>query len=151
MSALVTRLPSWLAPREDESRSKRLWRLETILLVALGLFLAIASVNDLVWSVNDNARLVADQNTWRHYTHRDYFNVSATALVVGQPTDLSCADATPGPPGERTQICILMAGPIHDGLRPVIGGFRLPARTGDFPANRYACYGAAVGQHLCSK
>lgn len=151
MSALVARLPSWLAPREDESRSKRLWRIETVLLVALGLFLAIASVNDLVWSVNDNARLVADQNTWRHYTHRDYFNVSAAPLVVGQPTDLSCANASPAPPGEVTQICVLMAGPIHDGLRQVTGGFRVPARTGDFPANRYDCFGSAVSQHLCVK
>jgi hypothetical protein len=150
MSTLAARLPGWLAPREDGSVSKRLWRIETVLLVALGLFLAIASLNDLVWTVNDNRRLVADQMTWRHYTHRDYYNVSATPLVVGQPTDLSCANASPGPPGERTQICILIAGPIKDGRRTVTGGFRLPARTGDFAANRYDCYGAAVTQHLCS-
>ena len=151
MSTLAARLPSWLAPRDTGSSSKRLWRIETVVLVALGLLLAIASLNDLVWSVDDNARLVADQMTWRHYTHRDYFNVSAAPLVVGRPLDLSCANATPGPPGERTQICILMEGPIRDGLRQVVGGFMLPARAGDFSRNRYRCYGAATAQRLCAK
>jgi hypothetical protein len=133
------------------SSSKRLWRIETVVLVVLGLFLAIASLNDLVWSVDDNTRLVADQMTWRHYTNRDYYNVSAGALVTGQPTDISCANSSPGPPGERRQICILMVGPIKDGLRTVTGGFQLPARTGDFPRNRYGCYGSATAQHLCDK
>jgi hypothetical protein len=151
MSALAARLPSWLAPRDTASSSRRLWRIETVVLVALGIFLAIASLNDLVWSVDDNARLVADQMTWRHYNHRDYYNVSAAPLVVGRPLDLSCANATPGPPGERTQICILMEGPIRHGLRQVVGGFMLPALTGDFARNRYRCYGAATAQHLCDK
>jgi hypothetical protein len=151
VSELIARLPRWLAPSDDDRTPRRAWRLETAILVALGLFLAIASINDLAQTVNDNTRLVADQQTWRHYTHRDYFNVTAAPLVVGQPIDLSCADATPGPPGERTQICLLITGPIRDGRRSVVGGFRLPARTGNFPQYRYSCYGEAVGQHLCAK
>jgi hypothetical protein len=151
VSGVAARLPRWLAPRAEQPTGPRLWRIETVVLIVVGLLLAVASINDLVLTVHNNRQLVADRNTWRHYTHRDYFNVSAAALTVGQPLDLSCANATPGPPGERTQICILLKGPIKHGLRPVLGGFRLPARTGDYPSNRYGCYGIALTEHLCVK
>lgn len=150
-TAIVGRLPGWLAPRGETATGRALWRAETTVLVVLGLFLAVVAINDIFWSVDDSRRLVADQMTWRHYTHRDYYNVSAGALVVGQPTDVSCANSSPGPPGERSQICILVIGPIRDGLRSVGGGFMLPARTGDFAAARYDCYGTAVSQRLCVK
>ncbi len=149
MSGFVERLPAWLSPRAVESGGRRRWRIETIVLIVVGLVLAVTSANDIFWSVSQNRRLVADQMTWRHYTHRDYFNVSAAPLVVGQPVDLSCANASPGPPGERPQICILMSGPVQGGLRKVIGGWRLPARTGDFPANRGDCFGAGATKALC--
>ncbi|HEX2702317.1 MAG TPA: hypothetical protein VHM72_02660 [Solirubrobacteraceae bacterium] len=145
------RLPAWLAPRAEDSPKRRLWRVETIALIIVGLVLAVAAINDVFYSVHASARLVADQNTWRHYTHRDYFNVSAGPLVVGMSEDLSCANATPAPPGERTQICILLDGPVVNGLRSVVGGWRLPARTGDFPAARYDCYGAGAAKALCPK
>jgi len=150
VSSLVERLPGWLAPRAQDATPRRLWRLESAVIVALGGFLAIASINDLAQTVNTNTRLVADQRTWRTHTHRDYFNVSAAPLVLGTTLDLSCADATPGPPGERTQICLLIDGPVRGGLRSVVGGFRLPARRGDFPQYRYDCYGEARSRHLCA-
>jgi hypothetical protein len=120
-------------------------------LIVVGVLLAVSALNDVVWSVNNNGRLVADQMTWRHYNHRDYFNVSAGPLVVGQPQDLACANATPGPPGERTQLCILIVGPVVNGLRTVVGGWRLPARTGDFAPDRYDCFGAGATKSLCPK
>jgi hypothetical protein len=148
-SGVVARLPAWLAPRDEDAPKRGLWRVETIALILVGLLLAVSAVNDVVWSVNSNARLVADQMTWRHYTHRDYFNVSAAPLVVGQPQDFACANATPGPPGERTQICIVLQGPVVHGLRSVVGGWRLAARTGDFADARYDCFGAAATKVLC--
>jgi hypothetical protein len=120
-------------------------------LIVVGVLLAVSALNDIVWSVNNNGRLVADQMTWRHYNHRDYFNVSAAPLVVGQPQDLACANATPGPPGERTQLCILIVGPVVNGLRTVVGGWRLAARTGDFATDRYDCFGAGATKALCPK
>jgi hypothetical protein len=151
VSALVARLPAWLSPRDADQTPRRLWRLETVILAALGIFLATATLNDLVWTVHSDGRLVADRATWRQYTHRDYYNVSSAPLVVGQPLDLACANSSPGPPGERTQICILIRGPIHDGLRAVVGGFMLPAREGDFEQYRYDCSGVAVQMRLCPK
>jgi hypothetical protein len=145
------RLPAWLAPRDEDARRRGLWRVETVVLVLVGIVLAVASFNDIFWSVDDNARLAADQTTWRHYTHRDYYTVSAAALVLGQPVDLACANASPGPPGERTQICLLLDGPVVHGLRTVIGGWRLPARAGDFPDERYDCFRAGATQTLCPK
>jgi hypothetical protein len=148
-AGIVGRLPAWLAPREDDSTGRRLWRVETVALVLVGLLLAVAAVNDIFWSVHSSARLVADQTTWRHYTDRDYYNVSATPLVVGMAEDVACANATPGAPGERTQICLLLDGPVEHGLRSVVGGWRLPARTGNFPAKRYDCFGEARSKTLC--
>jgi hypothetical protein len=149
---LRNRLPPWLGPRAPGSESgRRQWRWETAALVLIGVVLAIAAGNDIFWTVDDSARLVADQQTWRHYTGRDYFNVSAAPLVVGQPLDLACANATPGPPGERPQICVILSGPVVHGLRSVVGGWRLPTRTGDFPTARYDCFGAGAAKSLCPK
>ena len=86
-SDVVGRLPRWLAPGDEDRPSRRTWRVETIVLIVVGVLLAVSALNDIVWSVNNNGRLVADQMTWRHYNHRDYFNVSAAPLVVGQPQD----------------------------------------------------------------
>jgi len=145
------RLPAWLAPREHDCTGRRVWRVETVALILVGLLLAVAAINDIFYSVNAAAQLVADQTTWRHYTGRDYYNVSAGALVVGRAPDISCANSAPGPPGERTQICLLIDGTIVHGLRSVVGGWRLPARTGDFPAKRYDCFGEGAAKALCPK
>lgn len=142
-------LPPWLRPRDDELRSSVVWRLETLVLLAAAVVLAVVAINDLFWTVQDAGVRVADQNTWRHYTHRDYYNVSAGKLVYNEAIDVACANATPGPPGERTQICVIMSGPAVHGLRSVIGGWKLPPRKGDFPAARYDCVGAAATNTIC--
>jgi hypothetical protein len=126
-----------------------LWRVESVVLVILGLALFGVAFNDVFWSVQNSAVRVADQNTWRHYTGRDYFNVSAAPLTTGSKTDVACADATPGPPGERTQICLMMEGPAVHGLRRVVGSWRIPARDGDFASYRYDCAGAARTKTIC--
>ena len=138
-----------MAPRDVDVSSRRLWRVETVALVLAGLVLAVLAFNDIFWSVQDAGVLVADQQTWRHYTGHDYFNVSAGRLVFNGPIDVSCADATPGAPGERTQICLIMKGPAVAGLRTVVGGWRIPPRTGDFARHRYDCFGAARTKTIC--
>lgn len=146
---LLTAMPAWLRPRDVDVSSRRLWRIETVALALAGVVLFGVAFNDIFWSVQDAGVLVADQNTWRHYTGRDYYNVSAGRLVFNQPIDVSCADATPGPPGERTQICLIMKGPAVDGVRTVIGGWRIPPREGDFARHRYECFGAARTKTIC--
>ncbi|MGD0197691.1 MAG: hypothetical protein ABSC56_07275 [Solirubrobacteraceae bacterium] len=147
--SLLTALPPGLQARDVEVPSKRRWRVETAVLALIGLVLAIVAINDIFWSVQDAGVLVADQHTWRHHTGRDYYNVSVGPLVFGQPIDVACADATPGPPGERTQICLIMDGAAVDGLRHVIGGWKLPPRLGDFPKYRYDCFGAGETKARC--
>ncbi|HEY5317525.1 MAG TPA: hypothetical protein VIJ20_06060, partial [Solirubrobacteraceae bacterium] len=123
---MIARLPGWLRPRAAEVPNRRLWALETAALALVGVVLAVVATNDISWTVQDSGVRVADQNTWRHYTHRDYFNVSAGPLTFGDPVDVSCADATPGPPGERVQICLMLTGPAVHGIRTVSGGWRIP-------------------------
>ena len=81
----------------------RTWVIETIVLVLVGLFFALATVNDLSREAGINHRLVADLSTWRHYTHHDYLNVSIDqeTLGVGSEHDLLCGNTSPGPPGAR--------------------------------------------------
>jgi hypothetical protein len=148
------RLPGWLRPRTVElpgSGSTRL--IETTLLVLVGLLLAIATVNDLARQAGVNHRLVADLRTWRTYTHHDYHNVSADQELLGIAThrDVVCGNTTPGPPKERTQICLVVSGPTRAGLRRVAGGWYLYANTqDDVRDRRYGCFGS-VTAGLCPR
>jgi hypothetical protein len=144
-------LPPWLRPLSDERRGRGELRLiETTLLVIVGVFLAVAVVNDLGRDVDVNHRLVADLTTWRHYTGHDYVNVSIDQETFGLASgrEVLCGNTSRGAPGERTQICLAIWGPTIDGRRTVHGGWYLPAYHPDAPANRYGCFGEA-GQGRC--
>ena len=146
-------LPRRLRPRAREPAGRgRLWRAETVVLVAVGVFLAIATVNDLVRETNVNHRLVADLSTWRHYTHHDYKNISIDQETLGLASgrEVLCGNTSGGAPGERTQICLAIWGPVRHGLRTVHGGWYLPPYHPDLPANRYGCFGAA-GRGRCPR
>jgi len=137
-------LPAWLAPREREQRGTGQLRLiETTLLIIVALFLATATVADVVRQRGVNVRLTADVATWRHYTGHDYLNVSVDQLLLGESTthEVVCGNTSPGGPGERTQLCLAVWGPIVDGRRTVHGGWYLPPRTPDLRAVRYGCFG----------
>jgi hypothetical protein len=119
-------------------------------LVLIGVLLCVASVNDLVRQVHVNHRLIADLRTWRGYTGHDYHNISIEQDVKTFSTrEVLCGNTTPGAPGIRTQICLVVNGPIHDGHRTVKGGYHLPPYRLDAKANRYGCFGEAATQHLC--
>jgi hypothetical protein len=147
------RLPPWLAPREPETPASRrlLWPFETTALILVGLLLSAAAINDLVLTVHSNGRTVADMATWRRYTHHDYLQISVRPVGLGQTRDVACGNASPGPSGKRTQICLVMVGPVVHGLRSVSGGWKLPPRTADHLADRYACFGSTVAEGLCRK
>jgi hypothetical protein len=147
------RLPEPLRPRERERRGRgELRRVESTLLVLAFLVLAAAVVNDVVLQANVNYRLTADLRTWRRVTGHDYHNISAEQDLKYHTTrDVLCGNTAPGPPGALPQICLIMTGPIVHGMRAVHGGFYLPPYKPDKRANRYACFGAAVEQHLCPR
>ncbi len=145
------RLPEWTRPLEHERRGLGSLRLaETTILILLGVFLAVATVNDVVQQTHVNHRLSADKLTWRTVTGHDYVNL---AIEQDQKThttrDTVCGNVSPGAPGERVQLCLTMVGPVVSGVRSVSGGYYLPARSQDLRHNRYACFGVPGETELC--
>jgi hypothetical protein len=119
--------------------------LETAVLIFVGLVLATATINDVARQSGVNSRLVADLRTWRSYTHHDYKNVGADQHLLGTATkrEVVCGNTTPGPPKARTQICLVMTGPVHAGRRTVSGGWYLPPDTEDnVRSRRFGCFGS---------
>ena len=108
------RLPPRLRPRDAERPgSGRLWLVETIVLLLVGLLLAIATVNDVV--------LRRTSTTASSPTCARGAPTPATTTRTSRPnrtsahhttTDVVCGNTTPGPPKERTQICLQMTGPV---------------------------------------
>jgi hypothetical protein len=149
-------LPAWLRPLPEERAGGRgggrTWLIETTLLVLAAVFLAVATVNDLGREVHTNHRLDADLATWRQYTHHDYVNISIDQETLGLDSgrEVLCGNTRPGAPGEQTQICLAIWGPVVNGRRAVHGGWYLPPYHPDTPANRYGCFGPA-GQGRCPR
>jgi hypothetical protein len=148
------RLPPALRPREHESRGNGdRWAIETTLLVLIGLLLAIATINDVARQVGVNHRLIADQQTWRHYTGHDYKNVGVDQELLGPSSqhEVVCGNTSPGPPKERAQVCLVVWGPVVGGRRSVHGGWYLPAGAqDDVRPLRYGCFGYA-GRGACPR
>jgi hypothetical protein len=142
-----------LRPREREQPGSGQTRLvETTLLVLVGLFLLIATVNDLVRQTHVNHRLVADLRTWRQYSGHEYKNVSVEQDLYGHTTrDIACGNVSPGAPKARTQLCVVLTGPVRAGRRAAHGGFYLPPKVDDVRRYRYGCYGSATRDGLCPR
>jgi hypothetical protein len=148
-----SRLPQWLRPRALElpgSGSMRL--IESTLLVLLALLLAIATVNDLVRQAHVNHRLVADLETWRSYTGHAYRNLSIEQELFGPASqrEVVCGNLSPGAPKARTQLCLVIFGPVGHGRRSVRGGWYLPPKVEDQRLYRYGCFGASA-QGMCPR
>ncbi len=149
----MSALPEWLAPREFERRGAGNVRLvETTLLVLVGLLLAIATVNDVVRQSHVNQRLIADLRTWRGYTGHAYHNLAIEQEIVetGRHREVVCGNTSPGAPKARTQLCLVIGGPVRGGRRGVRGGWYLPPKAEDLRAQRYGCFGAA-GEGACPR
>lgn len=150
--AWLARLPEPLRPRASERRGTgQRWLVETTLLVLAGVFFAIATVNDVVLDTHVNHRLNADLRTWRAYTGHDYKNVGVEQDVLHYTTtDVVCGNTTPGPPKQRTQICLQMTGPVVHGVRAARGGWYLPPKAEDLHRYRYGCFGTPKAEGKCS-
>ncbi|HEY1449334.1 MAG TPA: hypothetical protein VGF47_00170 [Solirubrobacteraceae bacterium] len=144
-------LPPALRPLDREAPgSGRLWRVETIVLLLVGVLLTVAIVNDVVLGTHTNHRLVADLRTWRSYTQHDYKNVSTEQDIDHHTTtDVVCGNTVPGPPKERVQICLQMTGPVVHGERRARGGWYLPPKAEDLHHYRYGCFGTTKVQRAC--
>jgi hypothetical protein len=139
-------LPAWLRPRDaDIPGSGRLRLTETTLIVLLGVLLAVATVNDVVRQTHVNHRLIADMATWRAYTGHAYHNLSIEQELFGPASqhEVVCGNTSPGGLKARTQLCLVIYGPVIAGRRTVHGGWYLPPRVDDVRADRYGCFGEA--------
>lgn len=129
-----------------------LWLAETTLVLLAGALLAVATVNDLVRQTHVNHRLVADLRTWRDYTGHKYRNLSISQDTRGLSTrEVVCGNTTPGAPKARTQLCLVITGPVSLGRRAVRGGWYLPPQVEDLSRYRYACFGSPREQSLCRR
>jgi hypothetical protein len=146
-------LPAWLRPRAVElAGTGRIRLVETTLLLLLLLLLAIATGNDVIRQTDVNHRLIADLKTWRAYTGHDYHNLSVEQELFGAGSEheVVCGNTSPGAPKARTQICLVIYGPVTGGRRAIHGGWFLPAKVEDERAERYGCFGAAA-QGMCTR
>ncbi len=146
-------LPPALRPRALEpSGSGRRRLVETTVLVLMGVLLAVATARDVVRQAGVNHRLTADLRTWRAITGHPYHNLSTQQDIKGYSSrDVICGNTTPGAPGKRTQICLVMTGPVAHGRRAARGGYYLPPSLPDKRINRYGCFGSAKQPLLCRR
>jgi hypothetical protein len=147
------RLPEWAQPRESERRGMGSLRLaETTILILLGLFLALATVDDVVQQTHVNHRITADDRTWRTVTGHDYHEITTEQDVKNHTTrDVVCGNVSPGGPKEHAQICLAMVGAVRGGFREVSGGYYIPPQSIDLRRNRYGCFGAPAEAGLCAQ
>jgi hypothetical protein len=147
----ASRLPAWLRFGEIARAPGGPTRLtEGIVLVLAGVLLATATVNDLVRQTNINHRLVDDMRTWRAYTHHDYHNLAVRQDFTGLSTrEVVCGNTSPGGLKARIQLCLVITGPVHNGLRSVSGGWYLPPRAEDERRYRYGCFGPPRAEGRC--
>jgi hypothetical protein len=148
---LFARLPEWARPRERERRGLGSLRLaETTVLILLGIFLAVATLHDVVQQTHVNHRIVADDLTWRTVTHHDYHEITTEQDVKTHTTrDVVCGNVSPGGPKEHTQICLVLVGSVRGGFRAISGGYYLPPQSVDIARNRFACFGEPAKAGLC--
>jgi len=153
-SSWLDRLPARLRPRDVELPGLGQMRLvETTLLVLVGLVLLTATIYDVARQGRINHRLNADLETWRHYTGRDYTDISIDSSTLGLTAqrEILCGNTGPGKPGATTQECLMIWGPTHNGTRHVHGGWYLPRETPDEPLARYGCFGYAAAEGFCPR
>jgi hypothetical protein len=151
VSGLLESLPAWARPRDSERRGTGSLRLvETTILILIGLFFAIATIDDVVQQTHVNHRLNADLRTWRTITEHDYHSVGVEQDIIGHTTkDTVCGNTSPGGPGQRTQLCLVLVGPTLHGMRAVSGGYYLAPYVPNDPSQRYACFGVPAEEGLC--
>jgi hypothetical protein len=138
--------------RGDRRESGDLRAVETTILLIVALLLAIATINDVVRQAHVNQRLIADLATWRSYTGHRYHNLSVKQDYSEHFTrEVVCGNTSPGEPKQRTQLCLVLTGPIVGGRRHVVGGWRLPAHSEDEPSLRYGCFGSAPSEFTCRR
>jgi hypothetical protein len=125
--------------------------LETTALVLVGVMLAVAVIYDLALDVGNDHRIAADEATWTRFTGLKPVTIWAKPVSLGQTTDISCGSVAIGPHVRETQVCVVLVGPVRNGLRTVFGAWQLRWGVADHRADRFGCVGGAVSPKWCPR
>lgn len=127
-------------------------RTETLVLCALALLLAVATVYDTTREVRIDRRLHIDLVSWHALTgSHDPAAFAETDTRHGTSTDVVCGRVPPTYRALRFFACLVFQGPARRGHRAATGGYYLlaPYRNHrwvvhDRSSYRYGCYGSTA-------
>ena len=149
----------WLLRRDDANaggpRNPDLRVIESAVLIAAVVVLAVATANDIGRAVHITERIKVDQHTYRLYMHTTGGVTTPIRKVsvtpgVNTKVDVACS---PPPGGIHGSSCLVIngprggTGPQH--ARTVIGGYRLLPSSRNRYVARYGCFGQPARERLC--
>lgn len=117
---------------------------ETFVLVVIGIVLLVAVLYDVSYDVGNDHRMVADVRTWRQFVGQKPDTIWAKPVVLGHTEDVSCGSVALGPATQETQVCLLLVGPVRNGVRTIAAGWQLPWGDSDHSYDRFSCFGPAA-------
>lgn len=129
------------------------WRIETAVLLAIAVLIAVATVYDLTREVKVDNRLTADIETWREVTGLHNEEVAIEQDLASYSTrDTACGDVVDSTAknNSSSRICLMLVGPVAGNRRRAIGGFYLPAYLPIGPHDRYGCFGSTIAERFCT-
>lgn len=154
MSARPTTLRQLFGPRPEahgDPAGRDLRAIETVIVVAIGIVLAVAVVYDVVRQVHFNQRASIDRATWRAYTHVQTKHIGVRFPRSGS-TDFACRSTSTivAVAHRQTRLCLMVDGPTVDGVRHVSGGYWIRPAEPDHRRYRYGCFGEPAQRSLCA-
>ncbi len=156
LGRMLQRLPEPIRPRARDRESHRRRRVEMIVLVVVAIVLAVGTIYDATRAVGIDYRLSADIETWRQITGIPLKEVSIEQdMKHFTKHDVACGNIPEagkhgeGKPGARTQLCLVMIGPIVKGRRETHTGFFVPPKESDQSVTRYGCFGSPMTRYPC--
>jgi hypothetical protein len=142
------------APAPEPGGLRRWWRpgrrlyvVEGLVMIAVGLLLAAAVARDVARHIGIEKRAIVDRHTFRVYVHRPKLKKISVAPPKRGTVDKVCGQPSSG---SQQRLCLFMGGPAHVPLREIRGGYHLPLLKPDRARFRWGCYGVAQAHHLCA-
>jgi len=141
------------AGADAPDRRSRRWRIETAVLILAAVVLLVVSVNDTARQTLINKRLKVDLVTWSHYTGLNTKEPAIEQNVFGLTSNIEvvCGDTEYGDPESSVRQCAVIGGPTRNGLRIVLGGYKLPPYLDDKAWVRYDCFGSPLVTRTCRR
>ncbi len=138
-------------PEAGRERRGTRWRIETAVLLAIAVLIAVATVYDLTREVKVDNRLTADIETWREVTGIHDEEVAIEQDLASYTTrDTACGTVNEDKYAISARVCLMMAGPVNGNRREALGGFYLPPYLSIGPNDRYGCFGSTISERFCT-